>query len=53
VTQGGEKTSLDVAGPADGSNQKLVRVGEGQGTAEILTVGGTDHMSGDERVWTE
>ena len=54
VTQDGEKTTLDVAGLADGSNQKLVvGVGEGKGKAEILTVGGKYYMSGDKRFWKE
>ena len=54
VTQGGEKTTLDVAGLADGSNQKLVvGVGDGKGKAEILTVGGKYYMSGDKRFWKE
>jgi len=52
VTQDGEKTSLDIAGTADGKNQKLV-VGVGKGKAEILTVGGKYYMSGDEGFWTE
>jgi hypothetical protein len=54
VTQDGQKTSMDVAGLADGSNQKLViGVGEGKGKAEILTVGGKYYMSGDKRFWKE
>ena len=52
VTQDGEKTSLDIAGTADGSNQKL-EVGVGKGKAEILTVGGKYFMSGDKAFWTE
>ena len=52
VTQDGEKTSLDIAGRADGSNQKL-EVGVGKGKAEILTVGGKYFMSGDKAFWTE
>ncbi len=45
-------TSLDIAGTADGSNQKL-EVGLGKGKAEILTVSGKYHMSGDKAFWTE
>ncbi len=52
VTQDGEKMSIDIAGTADGSNQKL-GVGVGQGKAEILTVGGKHYMSGDKGFWTE
>jgi hypothetical protein len=52
VTQDGEKTSLDIAGTADGSNQTLV-VGVGKGKAQILTVGGKHFMSGDKGFWTE
>ena len=52
VTQDGEKMSIDVAGTADGSNQKL-GVGVGKGKAEILTVGGKHYMSGDKGFWTE
>ncbi len=52
VTQDGEKMSIDVAGTADGSNQKR-GVGVGQGKAEILTVGGKHYMSGDKGFWTE
>jgi hypothetical protein len=52
VTQDGEKTSIDIAGTADGSNQKL-EVGVGKGKAEILTVGGKYYMSGDKDFWAE
>jgi len=52
MTQGGDKMSLDLAGAADGSNQKLV-VGVGKGKAEILTVGGKHYMSGDKGFWAE
>ena len=52
MTQGGQKTSLDIAGTADGANRKLV-VGVGKGKAHILTVGGKYYMSGDRDFWTE
>jgi hypothetical protein len=52
VTNEGEKTTLEVAGTADGANQKLT-VGVGKGEADILTVDGKYYMTGDEAFWTE
>ena len=52
VTQEGQKTTLEVAGAADGSNQKLT-VGVGDGEADILTVNGKYYMTGDKAFWKE
>lgn len=52
ITDGGQKLKLDIEGTADGSNQ-TAKIGIGQGTADILSVGGKYYLSGDLPFWTE
>ncbi|MGL4178482.1 MAG: hypothetical protein ACRCSN_20690 [Dermatophilaceae bacterium] len=52
VTTEGGTVTVDIEGLADGSNQKA-EIGVGDGTAQILTVGGKYYMSGDAAFWTE